>query len=140
MQESHNAICGILGNMEKESTFSPGIWHGLDENSNVFGLTQWCPSEKLFDWAENIGGNAYDIDTQLKKILSEVGERYGQWQSILNESHMSFEEYTHSNEPVGYLAEVFLRSYENPENVDKEVTKRAEAAENWSKYFLGESE
>lgn len=49
---------------------------------------------------------------------------------------MSFEDYTHSNESVEYLAGVYLRCYERPKYPEGKVSKRVEAATYWSDFFL----
>lgn len=129
---SHNAICGMLGNMEWESGLSPGRWNGVV----AFGLTQWNRPSKLFEWANPRNLNPYDIDTQLEKISSEVGEKYGQW----NSESMSFYDYTQSYESVEYLAEVFLNCYEQPRDEEAFIDKRVEFAVKWSDFFMGITE
>ena len=38
---TENAIAGMLGNMQSESTINPGIWEGLDEVARCgYGLVQ----------------------------------------------------------------------------------------------------
>ena len=56
-----NAIAGLLGNMESESTINPGLWESLDygNTSRGFGLTQWTPATKLFSWMD-ANGYAHD--------------------------------------------------------------------------------
>ena len=68
-----NAICGMLGNMERESTINPGLWESLDyENYSVgFGLVQWTPATNLTDWASKKGLARGSIETQCKKIQDE---------------------------------------------------------------------
>ena len=69
-----NAICGILGNMQRESTISPARWqNGAEGNmANGFGLTQWTPATKYFNWAEKNSLYPIDMDSQLTRILFEV--------------------------------------------------------------------
>lgn len=52
-----NAVCGMLGNMQTESTINPGIWQSLKKNhhSNGFGLVQWTPASKYINWANAQG-------------------------------------------------------------------------------------
>ena len=134
---SHNAICGVFGNMQYESNFSPGTWLRHKENSAAFGISQWNPADKYFEWAEKAGLDPYDIDVQLSRILLEVEhDQIKHWQGWRHEANMSFEDYTHSNEPVEYLAEIYLRCYERPGDPDSEVLNRAKAARYWSDYFL----
>ena len=69
-----NAVCGMLGNMQSESTISPGRWQDGDAgNMNLgVGLTQWTKATKLYDWAAKNNLYPLDMDTQLKRILFEV--------------------------------------------------------------------
>ena len=57
-----NAVCGMLGNMQSESTISPGRWQDGDAgNMNLgVGLTQWTKATKLYDWAAK--NNLYPLD------------------------------------------------------------------------------
>ena len=133
---SHNAICGMLGNMQYESNFNPSIWYGCKEDSDAFGISQWHPPEVLFDWAENEGLDAYDIDVQLNRILLEADGEINFWLMSRHKAGMTFEDYTQSDKPVEYLAEVYLNCYEHPENAAKYVEERAKAASDWSDFFL----
>ena len=68
-----NAICGMLGNMQRESTLNPGVWQSLDyENYNGgFGLVQWTPATNLTNWASQRGLDRDSIETQCLKIQDE---------------------------------------------------------------------
>ena len=41
-----NAVCGVLGNLEAESTINPGRWENdiVNNYQAGFGLAQWTPS------------------------------------------------------------------------------------------------
>jgi hypothetical protein len=69
-----NAVCGMLGNMQTESTINPGIWQGLHENnlSEGFGLVQWTPATNYITWAQSGNLPVADMDSELKRILYEV--------------------------------------------------------------------
>lgn len=43
---TQNAVAGILGNMEQESTMNPGLWQDLkyENMSGGYGLVQWTPA------------------------------------------------------------------------------------------------
>jgi len=109
-----NAIAGILGNMETESTINPGIWQNLDEGNTSlgFGLVQWTPATKLINWANSNTLDYRDIDTQLKRIQYEVDNGV-QWIAS-NEFPHSFREFIVSTESPETLAEWFLINYERP--------------------------
>jgi len=134
---SKNAICAILGNMKTESTINPGLWQNMDEdNMNVgFGLVQWTPASRYFNWAEEERLEPYSIDAQLARIQLEVqgGGEPGTWQSFRHDAGMSFQEFTQSDKSPEELAEIFLYCYERP--IDKPQPKRAEQAKEWYDYF-----
>lgn len=79
------ALCGILGNMSKESTMNPGIKQG-DDPSLGWGLIQWSPHHWLVDWCEKLGLDWYDGNAQLRRIVAE-GEKttddgYSWWNTV----------------------------------------------------------
>jgi RHS repeat-associated protein len=128
---SKEAISALLGNMQTESTINPGRWQiGMtnDYDHGGFGLVQWTPAKKYFDWAEENKLDPYDIDSQLKRIIYEV-ENNVQWQSFRNEYEMTFKEFITSTKSPDELANVFLVSYERPR--DQPQPKRGEQAISW---------
>ena len=54
---TQNAVAGILGNMEQESTMNPGLWQDLiyGNMSGGYGLVQWTPATEYTSWADAIG-------------------------------------------------------------------------------------
>ncbi len=124
----HNAIIGVLGNMEKESTFNPTL---VNSDSGAFGLTQWNPAGKLRVWAGQQGLSYQDIETQIKRILYEVENPLEQWVSTNHSSRMSFSEYTRANASFALLTEVFLCCYEIPGNEALLLPERVQNAQKW---------
>lgn len=110
------AVCGMLGNMETESTINPGIWQGLAEGnmSMGFGLVQWTPASKYTDWADAEGYVWGDIVGQLTRIQYEIDNEI-QWIAT-SEYPMSFSEFKASTQTPEYLADAFLKCYERPAN------------------------
>lgn len=130
------SICGMLGNMQSESTINPGIWESLDQGNmiNGFGLVQWTPASKYTSWSDGEGYSWEDIEGQIKRIQYEV-ENGLQW--IATSSYpMSFEEFTKSTESPTYLANVFITNYERPFEPNQPL--RGEQAEYWYKELDGE--
>lgn len=127
-----NAIAGMLGNMETESTINPAIWQNLDEGNTGlgFGLVQWTPATKYIDWAKSNGLNYKEMDSNLKRILWEV-ENEVQW---INSS-MSFKQFTKSTKSASELGMLFLSSYERP--ADPYQPERGTQAEYWFKTLSG---
>jgi hypothetical protein len=127
-----NAICGMLGNMQSESSINPGIWEGLNEGnlSGGFGLVQWTPATKYRDWAAANGLPIEDMDSELQRILYEV-EQNIQW---INGS-MSFAEFTQSTDSAYNLAMLFISAYERP--YDPDQPQRGTQAEYWFANLTG---
>lgn len=127
-----NAICGMLGNIQTESTTNPGLWESMQEgNLSVgFGLVQWTPASKYINWA---GANYLDGDKQCERIIYEL-ENNLQW--ITTSAHpMSFEEFSKSTDTPYNLAMVFIANYERPLNPNQPI--RGEQANYWYEYLSG---
>lgn len=124
-----NAICGMLGNMQTESTINPGIWQGLHEGNleGGYGLVQWTPATKYINWAELSGYQKDDINAQIERIQYEVDAKI-QWYST-SDYPLTFQEFTQSTQTPYYLGMAFLRNYERPANPDQ--PKRGQQAEYW---------
>ena len=74
---SLNAVCGLLGNLWRESTINPGIWQNLVQNpANGYGLAQWTPSTNWTDYATQQGWNIDDGYRQLEFIDSDPINNY----------------------------------------------------------------
>lgn len=113
---TRNAIAGMLGNMETESTINPGIWQSLAVGwwDGGFGLVQWTPATKLKTWADANGKDYTNINTQLERIEWELANNE-QW--IATQLYpMSFAEFKTSTQTPEFLAQAFLRNYERPAN------------------------
>jgi hypothetical protein len=125
-----NAVCGVLGNMETESTINPGIWQSLRENnmSGGFGLVQWTPATNYINWAQSKNLPVANMDSELQRILYEVSA--GLQFYATSAYNMSFTQFTHSTESAYYLACVFLHNYERPANSAQDQT-RGNQATNW---------
>lgn len=127
------SVCGMLGNMQTESTINPGIWQSLDEgNLNLgFGLVQWTPATKYIDWCKANNLVYTEMDSNLKRILYEV-EHNIQW---IN-SGMTFKEFTQSKDTPYNLGLLFLKAYERPKDPNQPI--RGTQAEYWFKTLTGE--
>lgn len=115
-----NAVAGMLGNMQAESTINPGRWQGgIVEPSQGYGLVQWTPSTNVTNW---LTANGYAIDSgdgQCAKIQNEL-ETGQQW--IPTDTYpMTFREFTQSTDTPYNLAMVFIRNYERPAEPDQPI-------------------
>lgn len=135
------AICGMLGNFETESTINPGIWESLTtdpetyyaENGRYpgFGLVQWTPYTKYTEWCESNGLEPSNMDSALARIKWELDNRE-QYIPTTNYPE-TFAEFKESTKSPYYLGMAFLLNYERPR--DQNQTKRGEQAEAWYIYL-----
>ena len=134
---TQNAVAGILGNMEQESTMNPGLWQDLkyENMSGGYGLVQWTPATEYTSWADRNGypwgGDTSSptvyVNGQLERILWEV--RYDQQWIATSAFPFSFTAFTQSGEAPEYLAEAFMKNYERPGI--PELEKRKQNARYW---------
>lgn len=131
------SVCGMLGNMETESTINPGIWQDLNPNHAQpwgYGLVQWTPSTPYFAWCNKYGLQRDRMETACAKINYEF-QHNEQW--IPTSTYpMTFAEFKTSTDPPGALAMVFLYDYERPADLNQ--PKRATQAEKWYAYLKDE--
>lgn len=129
-----NAVAGLLGNMQKESTINPGIWQNLSPNPSLgWGLVQWTPSTNFTDWATANGYANDDGDAQLKWI-DEVTVSFGQWIPTAQYPE-SFGEFKGSTMSPEYLADCFLKNFERPAEIDQ--PERQQYARYWYDWWEG---
>lgn len=129
-----NAVAGLLGNMQKESTINPGIWQNLSPNPSLgWGLVQWTPSTNFTDWATANGYTNDDGDAQLKWI-DEVTVSFGQWIPTAQYPE-SFGEFKGSTMSPEYLADCFLKNFERPAEIDQ--PERQRYARYWYDWWEG---
>lgn len=132
------AVCGMLGNMQSESSINPAIWQNLDEGnlSLGYGLVQWTPSTKYFNWCDENGLLYGQMDSNLLRIIYEV-ENNIQWgnSSTGQAPPFNFYEFTQSTLAPYTLAMYFLVHYERPR--DQNQPNRGTQAEFWWSYLDG---
>lgn len=138
-----NAIAGILGNMQSESSMNPGRWQsdrvGGETSGHGYSLVQWTPYTKYTNWcSENGYSDPSEMDIALARILYEV-ENNIQWgyDSKGNPPPYNFKGFTESEESPYDLAINFLRYYERPAEYNQPA--RGTQAEYWYEYLTGES-
>jgi hypothetical protein len=138
-----NAIAGILGNMQSESSINPNRWEGdiIGNTQNGYGLVQWTPATKYLDWCTSKGYIAKEMDSNLLRILAEVSTDT-QWgnNEVYGAPTYNFEGFTHSTEDAHTLGVNFLLYYERPkvQNTD-EQTERGNYATHWYNTLTGGS-
>ena len=142
---SVNAIAGLLGNLQAESSINPGRWEServygtIDGRLVGVGLVQWTPYTKFTEWVRtylNRGNDYNDLDNNLARIIYEV-ENNLQW--ITTSSYpLSFKEFTTSDLAPSYLGGAFVINYERPRDQSEAVQDyRGELADKWYTYITG---
>lgn len=128
-----NAIAGLLGNMQSESTINPGIWESLNEDniSGGFGLVQWTPASKYIDW---VSDTVYPLEDGFGQLIwiDEETVPSGQWVQT-DDYPITFEEFKTSTETPEYLASAFLKNFERA-GVEVEEERRTQASY-WYSYI-----
>lgn len=131
------AVCGMLGNMETESTINPGIWQNLDAGNTSlgYGLVQWTPSTKYTSWCSERGLDPSTMEAALERIIYELenGLQYYPTDSY----PLTFAEFKTSTQTAAYLANAFLLNYERP--ADQNQPARATQATKWYSYLKSSS-
>lgn len=129
---SLNAVAGMLGNMETESSINPGIWQDLNVDVGpAFGLVQWDPYTKYTDWCEERNLDPSDMDSALQRIEYELEN--GLQYIKTSKYPLTFAEFKVSTESPYYLGMAFLANYERPA-VSYQPT-RGTQAERWYEYL-----
>lgn len=112
------AACGIAGNIYYESSFNAGC---VGDNNTSFGLCQWHNARGVAmkvaagsDWANNVSG-------QLDFLWNELQSSYSSVFSALQAAE-------NSESGAKQCADVFVRKFEIPANVDAQSIKRQEKA------------
>lgn len=128
---SRNAIAGMLGNMEIESTINPGIWENLDEgNYNVgFGLVQWTPASYYINWANSHGYPATDGTPQVKWLVEETVPM-GEWIIYSSDYNMPYSDFIVSTTDAATLADIYVHNFLRPANYNN-LPQREAAATRW---------
>lgn len=111
------AISALCGNMRHESSINPDMYeYGYAwEEDRGYGLVQWTPRSKMWDWATAAGLDPAMGDTQLTRIDYEV-ENNIQWIPRSDYGNMTFAQFRQNSGgwSVEYLTEAFTWSYERP--------------------------
>lgn len=110
------SVAAMCGNMRHESSINPDMSeYGYSwEQDRGFGLVQWTPRSKYWDWAVANSLPPRVGNSQLARIDYEVANNI-QWYST-TAYPMTFSQFrTNSgNWSVDYLTEAFIWNYERP--------------------------
>lgn len=129
------AISGLLGNTQTESTHNPGIWQNLKENVGPgFGLTQWTPFRKYTEWCAEQGLDPATMEAACKRLILESESGGLQW--VTHSAYpLTFAQYIKSTASPYHLGMTFLNNYEMPAEINQ--PKRGTQAEKWYTFLSG---
>ena len=107
------AICGLLGNMWRESHVNPNL---NEVGGTGYGLTQWTPKSKLLTRLALLGLSD-NGDNQLKVLDRELADgannsssQFSQWYDVGEWTLAKFK----TSKDINYTTECFMRCYERP--------------------------
>lgn len=131
------AVAGMLGNMEQESTINPGIWQGLTVGTGGYGLVQWTPYTKYANWAGNQWENNGTLECQrIEYEINLTGEE-AQW--IQTAAYpFSMADYTQMTMDPADMASAWMKNYERAG--DEQEAARRQYALNWYAFIGGQPE
>lgn len=131
---SLNAVCGMLGNMQSESTINPNRWQGdvyqaQPVESQGFGLVQWTPWTNITNYLGSAPIKDYGnlecqkLDEEAETGYSWIDKGYG----------MSYKDFKHSTRSPEDLAIIYLTNYERPLNPYQPI--RGTQAREWYNFL-----
>ena len=131
---SKNAICGLIGNMDVESSLNPNYYRSEPENNDVnfgrYGLIQYKPFAELKEWA---GYNGLDYKTVNAQCLRIEYDYLANMYYRVKKCKLTFGQYIKSNKSPEELAECLMYNYVRPTfpRLDDVRNKASE----WCKYL-----
>lgn len=129
-----NAIAGMLGNAETESTCNPGIWQSLSMNPEAgYGFFQWTPAKNYLAWCNSEGLDPGHMNTVFFRLDYELTKRIQYYPT--SKYPLTFREYIESTESPEYLAAAWLYNYERPEVMPQPI--RSTQAKYWYDFLSG---
>lgn len=134
-QITTNAIAGMLGNAQSESSVNPGIWQNLTMNMNAgYGFFQWTPAKNYINWCNANGYDPGNMNSVFLRLDYEL-ENHLQYYPTRNYP-LTFSEFIVSEASPELLAETWLYNYERPEVMPQPI--RSKYARNWYNYLTGQ--
>ena len=140
---SMEAVSGLLGNAQHESSLNPGRWQSNKVGVGpAYGLVQWDPYSKYTGWCASNGySDPSEMDSNIARIIYEVDNNQ-QYYKTPNYPE-TFREFTQSTSDPYYLACAFAWNYERSyvvlygSEAEQEALrqKRGGSAEYWYNYL-----
>ena len=91
---SKEAICGVLGNINKECRMNPGAWQKWENRNSGYGIVQWSPADKYLTseyFSKKYFNEAYLVDGSISDNVNRIIENCPE---KLLESQLDFLEHT----------------------------------------------
>lgn len=134
-----NAICAVLGNIQRESYINPAQTQGgypVDSMSGGYGLCMWTPASKIKRWLQANNHSIYSGYWQVyamndPNFPSASDPQY----TPTNAFPLTYDQFKHSGQTVAYLTEAFMKNYEKAGT--EALQERIQYAENWYRYIMG---
>ena len=129
------AICGLLGNMWRESHVNPRL---NEVGGTGYGLTQWTPKDKLLTrlallaLADNGDNQLKVLERELTDGANNSGSNFSQWYDTGVWTLAKFK----TSKDINYTTECFMRAYERPGELHLE--ERIEYANKFYRDITGE--
>lgn len=133
---SLEAICGLLGNTQIESTHNPGIYQDLNPDHPQpwgYGLVQWTPYDTYWAWCDENGYAHDSMEGAIARFKYEMDNGLQYYPTA--EYPETFAEYIVSTKEPEYLAYAWLNNYERPGDRDQPL--RQQWARYWYEQFQG---
>ncbi len=107
---SANQVAGIMGNIQAESGFNPGIEEKTPRASKGYGIVQWTFGRRtnLENYAKSRGKSASDLGVQLDFLWIELNTAY----------KANTLDPIRATTSVETATDIFLRKFERPANPD----------------------
>lgn len=108
---SANQVAGIMGNMQAESGFNPGIEEKTPRASKGYGIVQWTFGRRtnLENYAKTRGKPASDLGVQLDFLWIELNTAY----------KANTLDPIRATTSAEVATDIFLRKFERPANPDR---------------------
>lgn len=134
-----NAIAGLLGNVQVESSLNPLRWQNDDIGvwDAGFGLIQWTPASDFKSWCDARGLNYKSGNDQVFRINWELEN--GGYYYPTSAYPISMSQFKASTTDASYLASAYLYNRERPGDPGASETERRGNAETWYQYIVSGS-
>lgn len=135
---SINAVAAMCGNFAHEGVMNPAQWQygfGKDENDG-YGLGQWTPATKLFNFLSGTPWSRTTIDGQIAMVANEAAT--GQQWIPTSAYPLSMNDFLVSTDSVEYLASAWLYDWERPADPAATESDRRKSATYYYTLLTGE--